>query len=53
MSDLTDYIDIKDYLFRIVKYTKIPGEILILSLMSIDKVLKQRKDFLNKFNAHR
>ena len=45
-------ISLLDYLRRIIKYTKIEFSTLILSMIYIDRICKE-KVFLNEFNVHR
>ena len=45
-------ISLLDYLRRIIKYTKIEFSTLILSMVYIDRICKE-KVFLNEYNIHR
>lgn len=45
-------ISLLDYLRRIIKYTKIEFSTLILSMIYIDRICKE-KVFLNEYNIHR
>ena len=45
-------ISLLDYLKRIIKYTKIEFSTLILSMIYLDRICKE-KIFLNEFNVHR
>ena len=46
-------ISIYDYLFRIVKYTKINISTLILSIASITSLMKKTKNALSYYNIHK
>ena len=45
-SEIIPKITISDYIFRIIKYTKINISTLILSITSINSFMKKTRDFL-------
>ena len=52
-SKMIPKISIYDYLFRIVKYTKINISTLILSIASITSLMKKTKNALSYYNIHK
>ena len=46
-------ISINDYIERLLKYGKVSEEILILSLIYIDRICRNRKINLNYYNIHK
>ena len=46
-------ISISDYLYRIMKYTKVEESTLIIALIYIDRFCKNKKVILTEYNVHR